>query len=42
KYVGLAGKTLTIDTWGASAPGNRIFEEYGFTTENATVLYKAL
>ncbi|MFD3054462.1 transketolase, partial [Streptococcus agalactiae] len=26
------GKTLTIDTWGASAPGNRIFEEYGFTT----------
>ncbi|HFU6766228.1 TPA: transketolase [Streptococcus agalactiae] len=42
KYVGLAGKTLTIDTWGASAPGNRTFEEYGFTTENATVLYKAL
>ncbi|MCK1213782.1 transketolase-like TK C-terminal-containing protein, partial [Streptococcus uberis] len=42
KYVGLAGKTLTIDTWGASAPGNRIFEEYGFTTENATALYKSL
>ncbi|WP_413473859.1 transketolase [Streptococcus parauberis] len=42
KYVGLAGKTLTIDTWGASAPGNRIFEEYDFTTENATALYKSL
>lgn len=42
KYVGLAGKTLTIDTWGASAPGNRIFEEYGFTVEHATELYKSL
>ncbi|MGT2959100.1 transketolase [Streptococcus bovimastitidis] len=42
KYVGFAGKTLTIDTWGASAPGNRIFEEYGFTTENAVNLYKSL
>lgn len=42
KYVGLNGKTLTIDTWGASAPGNRIFEEYGFTSENAVKLYKSL
>ncbi|MGT2888212.1 transketolase [Streptococcus didelphis] len=42
KYVGLSGKTLTIDTWGASAPGNRIFEEYGFTTEHAVALYKSL
>ena len=31
--VGLAGKTLTIDTWGASAPGDRIFKEYGFTVK---------
>ena len=42
KYVGLAGKTLTIDTWGASAPGDRIFKEYGFTVENASQLYKSL
>ncbi|MGT2934077.1 transketolase [Streptococcus catagoni] len=42
KYVGLHGKTLTIDNWGASAPGNRIFEEYGFTKENAISLYKDL
>ncbi|WPG06085.1 transketolase [Streptococcus agalactiae] len=42
KYVGLNGLTLTIDTWGASAPGNRIFEEYGFTVENAVSLYKEL
>mgnify|MGYP007060511752 CR=1 FL=1 len=35
-------KTLTIDTWGASAPGDRIFKEYGFTVENASQLYKSL
>lgn len=34
KYVGLHGKMLTIDKWGASAPGNKVFEEYGFTAEN--------
>ncbi|SDB10905.1 transketolase [Streptococcus henryi] len=42
KYVGLNGATLTIDTWGASAPGDRIFKEYGFTTENAVAIYKGL
>ncbi|PNY20983.1 Transketolase [Streptococcus parauberis] len=42
KYVGLQGTLLTIDTWGASAPGNRIFEEYGFTVDNALNLYKSL
>ena len=42
KYVGLNGKTLTIDTWGASAPGDLIFKEYGFTLENALNLYKSL
>ncbi len=42
KYVGLAGKTLTIDTWGASAPGHKIFEEYGFTVDNAVALYKSM
>ena len=42
KYVGLQGKTLTIDTWGASAPGNKIFEEYGFAVDNAVNLYESL
>ncbi|EHJ56038.1 transketolase [Streptococcus urinalis FB127-CNA-2] len=42
KYVGLSGRTLTIDRWGASAPGNRIFEEYGFTVENAKAIYHSL
>ncbi|AXJ12324.1 transketolase [Streptococcus pluranimalium] len=42
RYTGLNGATLTIDTWGTSAPGNKIFEEYGFTVANALDLYKAL
>ena len=42
KYVGLQGKTLTIDTWGASAPGAKIFEEYGFTVDNAVSLFESL
>lgn len=42
KYVGLTGKTLTIDTWGASAPGERIFKEYGFTAENAAALFEQI
>ena len=42
KYIGLAGKTLTIDTWGASAPGDKVFQEYGFTVENAVKIYRDL
>ena len=42
KYIGLRGKTLTIDTWGASAPGERIFKEYGFTAENAAALFEQI
>ncbi len=42
KYVGLKGDTLTIDTWGASAPGNKVFEAYGFTVGNAVQRYKSL
>lgn len=34
KYVGLEGKVITIDTFGASAPGNLVVEKYGFTKEN--------
>ena len=42
RYTGLNGATLTIDTWGMSAPGHKIFEAYGFTVENAVKRYKAL
>lgn len=42
KYVGLDGATITIDKWGASAPGDVIFKEYGFTVENAVSTYKSM
>ncbi|MGV7331474.1 transketolase-like TK C-terminal-containing protein, partial [Mycobacterium kansasii] len=34
KYVGLDGATVTVDTWGASAPANIVLPAYGFTAEN--------
>ncbi|NDO46097.1 transketolase [Clostridium sp. MD294] len=34
KYVGLDGATVTIDTFGASAPAGTLFKEFGFTVEN--------
>jgi len=34
KYVGLDGKVIGIDRFGASAPAKDIFKEYGFTVEN--------
>lgn len=34
KYVGLDGCVVGIEGFGASAPAERIFEEYGFTGEN--------
>lgn len=33
KYVGLDGKIVGIDTFGASAPAKKLFEKFGFTTE---------
>ncbi|MCG7342957.1 transketolase [Sporosarcina sp. ACRSL] len=34
KYVGDEGGVMSIDTFGASAPGERVIAEYGFTEEN--------
>jgi transketolase len=34
QWVGDAGKTITIEGYGASAPAGKIFEAYGFTVEN--------
>ena len=34
KYVGLDGKVIGIDEFGASGPANELFEYYGFTAEN--------
>lgn len=34
QYVGLDGAVIGIDGFGASAPANTLFQEYGFTVEN--------
>jgi transketolase len=34
RFTGLEGATLTIDRFGASAPGATLFKEYGFTVEH--------
>ena len=34
KYVGDTGDTLTVDRFGASAPAEDVFRDYGFTVEN--------
>lgn len=34
KYVGDSGECLSIESFGASAPDNVLFREYGFTKEN--------
>ena len=40
KYVGLDGDTVSRDDFGASAPADILFKEFGFTVEN--VVEKAL
>ncbi|MFB4164159.1 transketolase [Alteribacillus sp. JSM 102045] len=42
KYVGYKGAVLGIDCFGASAPGDKIVKEYGFTVENAVAKAKSL
>jgi len=42
KYVGLDGKVIGIDTFGASAPANVLFKEFGFTIENVVETAKEL
>ncbi|MFC0214439.1 transketolase [Paenibacillus chartarius] len=42
KYTGHEGDVLGIDTFGASAPGDRVIKEFGFTAENVAAKVKAL
>ncbi|MED4205273.1 transketolase [Neobacillus mesonae] len=42
KYVGDEGEVLAIDRFGASAPGEKVMEEYGFTVDNVVSLVKGL
>ncbi|RUS45405.1 transketolase [Cohnella sp. AR92] len=42
RFVGDEGAILGIDTFGASAPGDRVIKEYGFTVENVIEQFKKL
>ena len=40
KYVGDFGEAMSIETFGASAPDNILYEKYGFAVENVVVTAK--
>jgi transketolase len=42
KYVGEHGDTLSVDRFGASAPAEDVFRDYGFTVENVVRKAKKL
>ena len=42
KYTGFEGDTVSIDRYGASAPGPLLMEKFGFTVENVVAKAKAL
>ncbi|SPT71841.1 Transketolase 1 [Anaerobiospirillum thomasii] len=42
KYVGLKGKVLGIDRYGESGPAGKLFELFGFTTENLVQIAKSV
>lgn len=42
RYVGSEGATISIDHFGASAPGEVVLEKFGYTVENIVAKAKAL
>lgn len=42
RFVGDGGAVLGISTFGASAPGDRVIKEYGFTVENVVAQFNKL
>lgn len=42
KYVGLDGATVSMKSFGASAPGPVLFEKFGITTENVVKTVKSI
>ena len=42
KYVGLEGAVVGMDTFGASAPADRLFAHFGFTVERVVEVAKSL
>ena len=42
EYVGLEGRVIGISKFGASAPGDVVTKEYGFTTEHVLSVAKEM
>lgn len=42
RYTGIGGANIGMKTFGASAPGNVLFEHYGITADAVTKAFKAL
>jgi transketolase len=42
KYVGLDGAVIGMDSFGASAPAEKLFPHFGFTVERVVEAAKAL
>lgn len=42
RYIGDAGKMISIDHFGASAPGGFVLEQFGFTVANVVATYNEL
>jgi transketolase len=42
KYVGDSGKSMSVETFGASAPDTVLFEKYGFTVEKVIEVAKEI
>lgn len=42
KYVGIDGKVVGMESFGASAPAPQLFKHFGFTTENVVEVTKSL
>ncbi|MGA8259047.1 MAG: transketolase [Arenicellales bacterium] len=42
RYVGDAGDVLSVDRYGASAPGATVMDKYGFNVDNVVALAQAL
>jgi transketolase len=42
RYVGDAGDVIGVDRFGASAPGETVLREYGFTVDNVCARARAL
>ena len=42
EFVGLKGKYITMDSFGASAPADELFKRYGFTVDNVVKMINKL